>query len=270
MTDATWAPLSRRVAGLGPDRTVHEGVPPYMVGVLRNWAYGIFSEAYRYSGGSDLSDMIEFRLRRESLNLSESSVDELLDVIDALLSWWLSSESDEIDALEEILTTGGAGWRVNADRKGLERRVDVTVTAAVIETVHTTRDEAAEHLAAAWSATYGRHPDPDKAYSHAVLAVEAVSCPLVAPRSDRATLGSVIRDLNNQSDQWELVLADRSGQPAKISGAIDMLNLLWRGQSRHAGSSNSRRQTQAEAEAAVHLAAVLVQWLSSGVLRRKS
>ena len=240
-----------------------------MVGVLRIWAYDIFNEAYKFTG-SDLSDMIKFRLRREALDLSESSVDELLDVIDALLSWWLPPGSHEIDALKEILTTGGAGWRVNADHKALERRVDVTVTEAVVETIHTTRDEAAEHLAAAWSATYGRHPDPNKAYGQAVLAVEAVACPLVAPRSDRATLGSVIGDLKKQSDHWELVLADRSGQPAEISGAIDMLALLWRGQSRHAGSSNSRRQTQAEAEAAVHLAAVLVQWLTSGVLRRKS
>ncbi|WP_161557854.1 hypothetical protein [Micromonospora sicca] len=48
-----------------------------------------------------------------------------------------------------------------------------------------------------------------------------------------------------------------------------MLALLWKGQSRHAGSPNSRRQSQAEGEAAVHLAATLVQWLAVGVLRRK-
>jgi hypothetical protein len=45
--------------------------------------------------------------------------------------------------------------------------------------------------------------------------------------------------------------------------------MLWKGQSRHAGSANSRQQSQAEAEAAVHMAAALVQWLSTGTLRRK-
>jgi hypothetical protein len=48
-----------------------------------------------------------------------------------------------------------------------------------------------------------------------------------------------------------------------------MLELVWHGQSRHAGSANSRRQTQAEGEGAVHLAATLLQRLGSGVLCRK-
>jgi hypothetical protein len=44
-------------------------------------------------------------------------------------------------------------------------------------------------------------------------------------------------------------------QPAGPDRLIEMLKLLWQGQSRRGGSPNSRRQTQAEAEAAVHLAA---------------
>ena len=48
-----------------------------------------------------------------------------------------------------------------------------------------------------------------------------------------------------------------------------MLDLLWKGQSRHGGNPNSRQQTQAEAEAAVHMAAALTQWLTAGVLHRK-
>jgi hypothetical protein len=52
---------------------------------------------------------------------------------------------------------------------------------------------------------------------------------------------------------------------------VEMLTALWEGQrSRHAGTASARRQTQAEAEAAVHLAAVLVQWLTSGLLRRQT
>ena len=48
-----------------------------------------------------------------------------------------------------------------------------------------------------------------------------------------------------------------------------MLDLLWKGQSRHGGNPNSRQQTQAEAEAAVQMAAALTQWLTAGVLHRK-
>ncbi|WP_328851226.1 hypothetical protein OG994_25660 [Micromonospora globbae] len=128
--------------------------------------------------------------------------------------------------------------------------------------------EAGEHLAAAWSAAYGRQPDPDKAYDEAVLAVGALACPLVCATNPRRTLGTVIRDLRNQSGQWELTLGDKDGLPAGPDRLIEMLALLWDGQSRHAGSPNSRRQTASEAEAALHLAATLVQWLSGGILRK--
>ena len=84
------------------------------------------------------------------------------------------------------------------------------------------------------------------------------------------TLGTVIRDLGNQKGHWQPALADNIGQPAGPDALIAMLNLLWQSQSRHAGSPNSRRQSQADGEAAVHLAATVVQWLSTGVLSRKA
>ncbi len=101
------------------------------------------------------------------------------------------------------------------------------------------------------------------------MAVESVVCPLVAPKATKPTLGTVIADLRSQAAKWELSITDGTGQPAAIGRLVEMLALLWEGQSRHAGAANSRRQTQAEGEASVHLAATLVQWLSAGVLRRK-
>ena len=80
----------------------------------------------------------------------------------------------------------------------------------------------------------------------------------------------MIADLRDQTGRWELAIGDRTGQPAGPARLVEMLALLWEGQSRHAGSPNSRRQNQAEAEAAVHLAATIVQWLTAGVLRRRT
>lgn len=136
-------------------------------------------------------------------------------------------------------------------------------------TIRTAGDDAADHLDTAWAAAYGPNPDPDKAYDEAVLAVETLACPLVCPNNPRRTLGTVIRDLRNQTTQWELTIGDAMGQPAGPGRLVEMLALLWEGQSRHAGAPNSRQQTQAEAEAAVHLAATLVQWLTTGVLHRR-
>jgi len=268
VTDTAWVPLSRRIAGLGPDPTVHDGIPPYLRGALENWVHNCYPDD-RYDS-SVLDSTLKFRLRLAKIDPpAKLTDDELLDVIDALLAWDVPVNSWLVGELHEILTAGGAGWRITSSNKGLERRIDATVTAAVSETVHSADAEASNYLATAWTAAYGRNPDPDKAYNEAVLAVEAVGCPLVCPTNPRRTLGTVIRDLRNQTTQWELTLGDTTGQPAGVERLVEMLALLWDGQSRHAGSPNTRRQTQAEGEAAVHLAATLVQWITSGVLRRK-
>jgi hypothetical protein len=267
VTATPWTPLSRRTAGLGPDTTVHDGIPGYLRGVLQDWV----TECYptdRYER-TQLRNVLQYRLRLSELPPPpEFTDDQLLDVIDALLAHWLEP-GRLVNDLDELLTTGGAGWRISANKNALERRVEATVTAAVTATIQTASTDASDHLRIAWAAAYGRNPDPDKAYDEAVLAVEALACPLVCPTNPRRTLGTVIADLRNQNIQWALVIGDSAGQPAAPDRLIEMLMLLWQGQSRHAGAPNSRRQTQAEAEAAVHLAATVVQWLGSGVLYRR-
>lgn len=130
--------------------------------------------------------------------------------------------------------------------------------------------DAADHLSAAWDSAYGRTPDPDKAYSEAIRAVEAVACPLVLPSTATATLGQVRNHLRDAAAKWAVVLPAKDGSPGPADPVVAMMTALWEGQrSRRAGTPSSRRQSQDEAEAAVHLAATLVQWLSSGVLYRR-
>jgi len=268
VTNTPWAPLSRRLAGLGPADTCYDGVPQYLRGALDDWVSDCYpSDRYL---STQLDNVLKFRLRLDDIPHPPYLDDEqLLNIIDALLAWQLQPQHWQVGKLDELLTVGGAGWRINADRKGLERRVDATVTAAVAATVASAATDAADHLRTAWNMAYGRNPDPDKAYDEAVLAIEAVACPLVCPNNPRRTLGTVIADLGNQATQWALAIGDSTGQPAGPGRMIEMLRLLWEGQSRHAGSPNSRQQNQAEAEASVHLAATLVQWLTSGVLYRR-
>jgi hypothetical protein len=208
--------------------------------------------------------------------------DKLLTAIDAVLQlsdtlWehveFLKSRpdiarSDPVRELDNILIDGTSRYMVDVDRHCLAVRLDFTVTGAA-NMAAAADPTAGDHLRTAWNAAYGLNPDPDKAYREAVLAVEALACPLVCPSNPRRTLGTAIADLSNQAAQWALAIGDSTGQHASPDRLIEMLKLLWQGQSRHAGSPNSRRQTQAEAEAAVHLAATLVQWLASGVLYRR-
>jgi hypothetical protein len=100
--------------------------------------------------------------------------------------------------------------------------------------------------------------------------VEAAACPLVVPTVSHPTLGDVIRELDQHSGDWRLALVDRNDR-GDVEPLIAIMRRLWQGhRSRHAGGPSSRQQTQLEAEAAVHLAVLLVQWLTSGVLSRDS
>ena len=276
-------PLHTRLAGLPANDALHDGVPDWLAEPLREWLISTLNH-------EALARRVLMRLKWtptqpdsyiRSLLLRDN--DDLLTVIDAILQLdtaiWEYVEflkqrpdirqTDPVRELEAILTDGTSCYTVDVDRHHLTVRLDLTVTEAG-DMAAAADPTAGDHLRTAWGSAYGLHPDPDKAYDEAVLAVEALACPLVCLSNPWRTLGTVIADLGNQAGQWALAIGDSTGQPVGPDRLIEMLKLLWQGQSRHGGSPNSRRQTQAEAEAAVHLAATLVQWLASGVLYRRT
>jgi hypothetical protein len=275
-------PLSRRTTGL-PAEPLVDGVPDWLYAQLQTWLYHVLQFAdgpiTALRPGHDLTGstrQVMLRVRTSTQPwLIPADDPTFLDALDAAIRW---GEFDhhgfttygDPSSLEGLLAAANSAWRVNAESRGLERRIDPTITRAVTTARSNANAESAEHLRVAWDAAYGLYPDPDKAYDEAVLAVEALVCPLVCPNNGRRTLGTVIRDLGNQRDQWQLAIGDKDGQPASPDRLEAMLALLWEGQSRHAGSPNSRRQTQTEAQAAVHLAATIVQWLSTGVLSHRT
>ncbi|MCX4564692.1 hypothetical protein OHA02_52395 [Streptomyces phaeochromogenes] len=179
--------------------------------------------------------------------------------------------SRAIDALEGILTLGGSPYRINAERTGLEARVDATAHQALASTLTTASDpnygSASEHLATAWTCIYGRNPDPGKAYAEAIKAVECAAQATVEPKSKRATLGSMLKVLGNSTQKFSTEIPATSGDDIMV--VIEMMRRLWQGQSsRHGAQTPTKHETQGQAEMAVHLAVTLVQWFSAGFVKR--
>lgn len=186
-------------------------------------------------------------------------------MVDATLAEGVTPQGAQ--ELERLLTSGGSAWRVADDGMSLERRVDPTATDAFRQAA---TGNPASHLAAAWTAAYGRKPNPTVAYSEAIKAVETACIPVVTPGAQgaKATLGKVIIALNDHKQDWQLAIHS-SGVPADISPLLAMLRLLWQGQpDRHGGSTPTIPVTAKAAEAAVHLAVTLVQWFQSGATQR--
>ena len=193
--------------------------------------------------------------------------DELYDVIDAALDLgagdWYS--------LDELLDDGLSEYTVAVGSRGLETRADPIDTAAMTEAVEEARSRsnagsASEHLAAAWAAAYAMQPDPVKAYSESIKAVEAAAHAVVHPGNSRATLGTMLRYMRDHEADFCLMIP-APGVP--VTGLIGMMAVLWQGQtSRHGGQAPTRAETLDEARAAAQLAVVLVHWFSTGIVKR--
>jgi hypothetical protein len=95
---------------------------------------------------------------------------------------------------------------------------------------------AAAHLRTSWTCLHALHPDPVKAYSEAIKAVEAAAHALAEPNNRKATLGSMIGALRNSQHRYSLIIG--TNRERDIATLIGMMVLLWDGQtSRHGAST---------------------------------
>lgn len=169
------------------------------------------------------------------------------------------------DNLAFALNVGGSAWRVAETADGtpcLERRVDATAEDAAKQEM-AQGGNAARHLSLAWHKVYGRTLDASSAFREAVRAVEAAAKPVVLPNDPVATLGKMIRALRDKPSKWQSDLGT-------VEQVASMMDDLWTAQlDRHGTDDESVRLsvTPEEAEAAVHLAVLLVQWFRNGHVR---
>ena len=124
-------------------------------------------------------------------------------------------------------------------------------------------------MGAAWALAFGRDPDSTGAYREAVRAVEAALASIVSPNSDRATLGTIIKDIEAKPSKFWLHL-----EPDDMDGVgafVSQLRLLWKGQHDRHGTADTDAPlnvTIEQAQDAVILAVQIVQWVQSGAFRR--
>lgn len=214
------------------------------------------------------------------LTLVGQDPSRLLDIVDCMLRTLSMSRppnfAGNVDKLEELLLDSGSAYQVAPSKDGLERRVDPTVTNGFIKSTQTASSNAssgsaADHLQKAWKATYGLHPDPSQAYSEAIKAVESAAQSIVQPNHPKATLGTMIPEMRQAAHKITSVISAQGG--VGKSGAepfADLMDQLWKGQtSRHGGQVATRTETQEEAEAAVHVAILLVYMFTSGAIVRQ-
>ena len=204
-------------------------------------------------------------LRRESTTAQNE-----LRLADFLLADGIPAAA--IESLEEILREAGSAWSVGIrhDRTGLVRRVPKGVQ-TTSEEVMKSAGHAGARLAEAWTAAFGIDPDPSRAYSLAIKAVEDAAKPVIAPKDAVSTLGKMIGQMKADKD-WGLPFQRQDANAPTPDVLLSMMRMLWAGQvDRHGDNPGAVVEiTQAAAEAAVVFAVPLVHAFSSGEVRRRS
>lgn len=274
-----------------------EGVPEHLRHPLQQWLYAYLSGRDRLARRVAVAVRLEIASSADQPLLDELVIlegQQLLDTIDLALQyddalefqltevgpdpspyapdWDPGSPADYLDQLQELLLAAGSVYTVLGGRRRVQlvRRLDPTVARAVTAT--TAQSPAGPLLDSAWRNAYGLHPDPTTAYRDAVRAVEQVACPLVLATSasnNSATLGTVRNHLRDAPHKVA-VHAGRQGRRrlSRTAGhdagpAVDRPGVPPRRR------RSLPRPDPPEAQAAVHLAAALVQLLAAGALTRR-
>jgi hypothetical protein len=261
-----------------------EDVPVHLVVPLQDWVRETLSYPYDDNMLPDeqRARPICLRLRvppyRDTFSgpsyveaLAGTTGPQLLDVVDAVLHARAAMEWER-DSLKSILDDAGSAYRVNDAGDGLEERVAPAVHDAVRQTIadaaaRPATGSAADHLAAAWQAAYGRGPDPVRAYSEAIKAVESAAHAVIQPNHAKATLGTMLGEFKGARHKFSTAIPAPAGDT--IAPVEAMMRALWEGQtSRHGAQTATVPETMEAARASVHLAAALVQWFVSGAVVR--
>jgi len=280
-----YRPLSKRGVPADDLDTLHDQLEPWMQASLLSWGADFWwthDEHSRISDHTFLNALErQFRLRepfqRGSVAVAQQLENRMrahpvfgMDVIDFCLSYLTEVAPDyasqTANELDHILRQCGSAWQVThrqdpqTDRTiyFLARR-DLEAAKVAVGEIRATADRPGELLADAWRKLASREPDPNGAYDKAIKATEAAAQPVVSPKNDKATLGTILRDLNAKPEKWRFAL----GQD--LDTVISMADRLWTNHFRH-GTQPRSDHTFAEADAAVHLAIPLVRAFMGGLV----
>ncbi|MEV0581292.1 hypothetical protein [Nonomuraea sp. NPDC050310] len=204
------------------------------------------------------------KIQSQILAACSGDQEVFLDVVDATLR--LSPSNGSAQDLRDALELAGSAWTVADHNRALQRRVNETARLAA-QAAMSPNDLASEELREAWAAAYDRSPNPSDAWDHSIKAVEAVLIPLVVPNQNQPQFGHALGQLKGQGGAWRFEIPGPQ-QGHEVEPLVEILKLLWPNPDRHA-NGQGRPPLLEEAQAVVHLAVTVVQWIRAGALRKR-
>lgn len=295
MSDESWRPLGIESEDeVAEYDALHDGVPEWLDASYWAWVRDSLTIYRSFRDGSGRIAMLDTDLAEQmcqtlkiafpNLRMTVGNVNgqKQLTTAEAVLrdhlyplqvaDYLLAHGTGTARSLDEILERGKSAWTVGtrSGRPGLVRRVPSGVQVAA-DSVMARAGRAGIRLAKAWEQLYGLASNASEAYRLAILAVEDAAIPVVSPANLRATLGTVLHQLEGQGD-WVLPMDREHSEAPSGDVLVSMIRMLWHGQhDRHGGQPAMPGNVSIEeATVAVGLAVTLVQWFDAGLVRRRT
>lgn len=282
MTVKPWTPLSVR-RNQQSEFSLIDNVPQFMRHGIKEW----IQQAINGDNRLVAQMALELRIDELSDNIDNFYPDDAViaciqrsgpwDMYDESLAldvmdWLLGHGCGHAQSLEHILKSAGHVLRVSPDGNRLVERIDPALWDEY-EQVTQPDDQASQYMQEAWALTFGRDANLSDAWGKAIKAIETLLKPIVSPKNNKATIGSMTSELRQAPGKWECKLPDRiynvNGETNVKPGIevfIDALATIGYQPDRH-GSDQPQDVDEATARSVVFLATTVVGWLRDGTLR---
>ena len=282
MTVKPWTPLSVR-RNQQSEFSLIDNVPQFMRHGIKEW----IQQAINGDNRLVTQMALELRIDELSDNIDNFYPDDAViaciqrsgpwDMYDESLAldvmdWLLGHGCGHAQSLEHILKSAGHVLRVSPDGSRLVERIEPTLWNEY-EQVTQLDDQASQYMQEAWALAFGRNPNGSDAWSKAIKAIETLLKPIVSPKNNKATIGSMTSELRQAPGKWECKLPDRiynvNGETNVKPGIevfIDALATIGYQPDRH-GSDQPQDVDEATARSVVFMATTVVGWLRDGILR---
>ena len=282
MTVKPWTPLSVR-RNQQSEFSLIDNVPQFMRHGIKEW----IQQAINGDNRLVTQMALELRIDELSDNIDNFYPDDAViaciqrsgpwDMYDESLAldvmdWLLGHGCGHAQSLEHILKSAGHVLRVSPDGSRLVERIEPTLWNEY-EQVTQLDDQASQYMQEAWALAFGRNPNGSDTWGKAIKAIETLLKPIVSPKNNKATIGSMTSELRQAPGKWECKLPDRiynvNGETNVKPGIevfIDALATIGYQPDRH-GSDQPQDVDEATARSVLFLATTVVGWLRDGTLR---
>lgn len=197
--------------------------------------------------------------------------EKCLDIVEAILA--TNNNTDQIVyQLNAILTSSGSKWIAVKNSSGvgatLEERVSESAQNALAIAIKESDTTTQQFLRTAWNNAFGRTPNPSNAYSNSIKAIEAAAWPVITPKDNKATLGTMLGELRSNISKWETATTDKVADQG-ITAVKDIMQLIWDGQTDRHGTAQPVAPSQDAAEQAVLYAVVICNFFNRKLIAKK-